>query len=123
MTVIALATLFVACKGDGDVTALRDPDPKGTKWILEFDAKTKVRSPDGFVNALNKVKNKWEQNIQVDGYPTRNFSKIPIHPNYTTQTVHYPKPNDGIASQHVTQHLGLYSDEDLEKVKKQLQIP
>ena len=41
--VIALACFMSACEKKADVGILNDLDPKGTRWILEFDEKTKLK--------------------------------------------------------------------------------
>lgn len=125
VVMIALATLAVGCQKKAEVTILSDPDPKGTKYILEFNSKTKVKSVQGFTDALDGVTFRWERNVKIgDGHVRPSYSNFPPdHPNYDPQTSNYPKPGDGLATLHVTQRVGVYSDDDLKKITDQIRNP
>ena len=123
VVMIALAILGVACQRKTEIIQ-EDQDPKGTRWILEFNSKTKVRDEIAFERALNRTTNRWEQNVQIGDKPPRdNYSNIPVHPGYTPETRSYPKSEDGPGSLHVTQRVGLYKEEDLERITRQIKNP
>ncbi len=117
------ATFVGGCEKNGEVTILNDPDPRGTKWVLEFDDKTKLKSVAEFNRALNDASDRWERNVKIGNILRDDITEIPEnHPVYTPRVTHYPR-EEGTASAHVTQRVGLYNYEDYKNVLDQIQDP
>ncbi len=119
---IALATFVGGCEKNGDVTIQNDPDSRGTRWVLEFDDKTKLKDEAAFKGALDNATQRWERNVKIGADPPRNIEQIPDHPKYKPSVTHYPR-EEGTASAHVTQRVGLYNYEDYKNVLDQIQDP
>lgn len=121
---IALATFVGGCeKNGGDVTT-RDEDQKITRWVLEFDDKTMLKSQTAFTEALESATYRWERDVKIGNLLRADYTNIPEnHPVHRPSVTRFPREKDAPGTAHVTQRVGLYSYEDYKNVLDQIQDP